>query len=155
VHWAEFALGPVAQCAWPTPAASARPTRTAHAWPAATWVHGHTGVACARWGGPGQRSARGGSAPAHERRRGRLTSAETATSDGVRLWSVQRGFGPRRSSGASCRDDGGTREAAVGRRGRGGWDAARGARRRSARSAGLGGVECGRCPDNALNRAGV
>jgi hypothetical protein len=36
VHWAEFALGPDAQCAQPTPAALARTTRTTRARPAAT-----------------------------------------------------------------------------------------------------------------------
>jgi hypothetical protein len=141
VHWAEFALGPDAQCAWPTPAASARPTRTARVRPmasrgtarvhSASAAHGlgqaaraargarHTTRARAVHGGTrcggAARRAGNDTAPAHGRRRGwRLTSAETATGDG--------GHGPGDAASdhggrdASCRDDGVAREASVGTR---------------------------------------
>jgi hypothetical protein len=72
---------------------------------------------------PGGAARRAGddTAPAHGRRRGRrLTDAETTTGDGGR--GEAAGCGPgdaaldHGSRGASCRDDGGAREAAVGTR---------------------------------------
>jgi hypothetical protein len=153
VHWAEFALGPDVQCAWPTPAASAQPTHTACARPAATRGTARVRSACAAHGvGRAARAAHGAAAllgdPATTRRRRtgdggapawrqRQATGDGGCGDGGRgddgrLRSGQRGFRPRwPGRGVRCEAalSGGRAARGDGRRGAA-WGARSGAARR-------------------------
>jgi hypothetical protein len=95
-NWAEFALGPDAQCVSPTPAALARPTRTALVWPAATPARPALCPAAAR-----HRRTGDGGAAAHRRGDGGATA--TAMSDGRRRGARSASGGREATVGAARR----------------------------------------------------
>jgi hypothetical protein len=122
----------------------ARPTAT-RAWPALAGPASAATLPGEPVAARHRRTRDGGSDGSPARRRRRNGDGEAAGYDPGDA-SSDRG-----SRGTSSRDDDGAREAAVGWRGRGSRDVARGARRRSACGAGLRGTECGRCQDAALS----